>query len=216
MNWESIINSIQIRGYLNPGDNMDNFNENRHTMISIADYLYREIGKNAQKKNKIPQILNEINEKTQNNTLGLVRGDGNCLTRAIICYMRKHTPQIFVNIAISLFQLCNRDIIIPDTDKYDDLIVIMIRELISKLWDYKESSIYHMDDNAIDGDAIRMVMRLLGLNMLHIYQAFDGADRKQGWRTIILNDSERFFHDHTHGISVFLFTLNGCHYSTII
>lgn len=193
--------------------------------ITISDYLIREIGGNINKRKQIPQLIELIKQNTQNETLDLVRGDGNCLIRAIIRYMRKHTPQIFVNIVINLFELSGRNIIIPEIgnnidrkvhDNYDDIVCVVIRELIEKRWDYKGSAMYHMDDNAIDGDAVRMVLRLMCVNDLNIFQAFDGADRKQGWRNIKLNSSEKLFHDHTNGISVALFTLNGCHYSAIV
>lgn len=190
---------------------------------TIEQYLVAEIDGNFEKVGLIPTIVYEISERTSNSAVERVRGDGNCLVRAILRYMRKHTPQILINVLIALFEMAGRDIIFPTfnesrtiEDVYDDVIVGLIRELIEKRWDYKGNPSYHMSGDALDGLSISMIMRLLGLNKLSIYHAFEGAGRKQGWRDITLGKDEKLFHPDIQGITIILITLNGCHYTAIV
>lgn len=190
---------------------------------TIEQYLVTEIDGTPEKVGRIPDIIHEIAERTSNSTIERVRGDGNCLIRAILRYMRSHTPQLLTNVLITLFEMANKDIIFPQfgvdrssEDAYDDVICGMIRELIVKKWDYKGETAYHMNGNAIDGLAIWMVMRLLGIAKLQIYQAYYGAGRDHGWRDIVFDPSNKLFHSDIQGISIILLTLNGCHYTAIV
>ena len=112
-----------------------------------------------------------------------VRGDGNCLPRSIKAALG------------------------DKTEEYDEL-----RKQITEKWDLPGEAIYHMDETCIDGLAIQMVMRLLGVKTLNIFQCFDGAGRKTGWRTIEVKDllvKEK-------AKCVNLITINGCHYAALI
>jgi hypothetical protein len=190
---------------------------------TIEQYLVTEIGGTPGKVVRISEIIYEIAERTSNSTIDRVRGDGNCLIRVILRYMRRHTPQLLTNVLITLFEMAGRDIIFPQfdgnrltEDAYDDVVCGMIRELIVKKWDYKGDPVYHMNEEAIDGLAIHMVMRLLGVSKLSVYQAFDGAGRKHGWRDTTLGKDETLFHRDIQGITIILMTLNGCHYTAIV
>ena len=180
----------------------------------LLAYLEEEVGKNPSKKKSFDTILKSIRDAGLEGTIIRVRGDGNCLIRALLVDLVAKAKSITGNL---LAELClqNGAEIIVDFDA--EKICVLVRDLVSRLWAYKGGPEYHMNENAIDGLAVNMVMRLLGVTKLRIYQAFDGTDRKAGWRDIELDPKmEPLFTQDTKGVTAHIFTLDGRHYNGIL
>ena len=152
---------------------------------TIFEYLDNEVGKNATKKKLFQSIVDDIYSKTGFSNIIRIKGDGNCLIRSILKYYEIKLPNFYNVVITNIFIMADEDIILPcqlyefnlSTSEYEEKICQIIRKLIIKKWDYKGSAKYHMDINSIDGSAISMSMRLLGVGKLNIFQAFEGAGR---------------------------------------
>lgn len=155
--------------------------------LKLKEFLLREFGGNPQKACLIDMMMSEINAT---NAVP-VRGDGNCLVRAII---------------VSALKLKKFDV---DTFDYEQF-----REMIASCWAFKGEALYHMDETAIDGLAILMVMKLLRVKKLRVYQCFDGAGKTKGWREYdVSNTGVLDIYDVDVTDVVEIMTVNGCHYT---
>lgn len=184
-------------------------------MQSMKDYLLTEIGKNPQKVHEIDLIVKNIQRGTNFTNIMRVRGDGSCLIRAILCRL-KEIPNILMSITINLCMISNTDIFTPDNwMDFENKFCILVRNLIIQKWNEKGEYYYHMSDNAIDGLAIIMAMKLLNIDILNVYQAFNGADRIKGWRQYLTSQS---FHStiDIKRLEIHIFTLNGTHYNGLV
>lgn len=177
----------------------------------ISSYLNSEIRFNQQKSQRIPIIVQEIKNFCGKDSLITIRGDGNCLIRALFTYMEHNTPRIYQNNIVDILLMANKDIELSHADDPHTLLCEIVRDLVVKKWDLKGEHSHHMNENAIDGLAIEMVMRILGIDRLNIYQAYNGSDRQEGWR--IITPSKKGFQNDN--ITAFIFTMNGTHYHTI-
>lgn len=128
---------------------------------SIFEYLDEQVGRNPSKKSQFTSIVAEINNGSHCTEIIIVPGDGNCLIRSICKYLESHLINIFGNITTNLSIMGEKsNIILPFEQNYDLKICELVRELIFTKWDYDSDIIYHMDENAIDGLAIQMVIRI--------------------------------------------------------
>lgn len=172
------------------------------------EFFMREFGGTPWKSVEIPTIVNQLHAKIPHcDDIEQVRGDGNCLIRAILVHMYKFMPDLM---SIALLDLG----LDPFGDR--DEICYSLRQLIKTKWKefgFKGDWCYHMDDGAIDGLAIEALMKLLRISSLWIYQPFAAADRPPGWRNI--NTSIPVI-DEREGVTVYVLTVNGCHYTGLV
>jgi hypothetical protein len=132
-----------------------------------------------------------------------VRGDGRCLIRALVVVVDSHHPGL---IAERLGELGR------SRPEETEELIILLADLIPEMWDafgMKGCAAYHMDESAIDGLAVDVLMKILGVSELKIFQFRDGAGYEAGWRTKkveIEGDS----------CVCRIATLNGCHYTAIL
>ena len=202
--------------------------------MSIKDYLLSEIGKNTQKVSEIDAIIEAVMTRTHSDQIDRVPGDGDCLLRSILRSLKK-IPNIMMEIIIAL--CIDTDILIPGDDwmDFENKFCILLRNCIQAKWKeatqsdahingsyidgsplpFRGELIYHMNENAIDGLAIIMAMKLLHINKLNVYQAYDGADRKRGWRQYTTSKS---FHNNidVEPLEISIITLNGTHYNGLV
>lgn len=115
-----------------------------------------------------------------------VRGDGNCFIYAILVYLR-HTRNINIFMTI-LLPFCNEamlECLLTSVDKfmanceYMHAVAYDIRNNIVINWDYIGVPEYHMNNNAIDGLAREMVMRLLGVDEIICYSLIPDNGEKE-------------------------------------
>ena len=187
------------------------------TTLPIDEYLKSQFHPSSPKYQQIPEVVQELSEYK---TISQVKGDGNCLTYAILVYVYQNFDKsTFINI----LTLVSEDF--PNLDNFEspDLffnqnldyfigISKKIRALIEEKWFFKGEACYHMDDTAINGLAINMIMKILGIKKISIFHAFDELyNYVPTWRTIEQDDH--------FGVvlinEINLFTTNGCHYGSL-
>lgn len=196
--------------------------------FQIEPYFLKEIHSSSEKFKLKERFLSDLKDFDR---IFVVRGDGNCLIRSIICYLfNNRTKNTFLNILMNVFSVGGVDdigVIMPlfddgygwDLEKFIgnhelmELLCNTIRNIVDKQWCFKGSAIYHMDANSIDGLAIEMVMKILKVSELKIYQAFDGSSRKYGWRTV---STDSFIGEFIEPVSVTIITMNGTHYNSLL
>lgn len=130
-----------------------------------------------------------------------VRGDGRCLIRAMVAFMERHLPNELAN------SLLNHGL--QGLMGSEGLIEAIFQKLLSA-WDVNDGPIeYHIDDNAIGGFGILLLMKLLNVRTLKVFQAFDNKGLKAGWTTF---EQEAVENQYT----VYLYTADGCHYRAFV
>jgi hypothetical protein len=180
------------------------------TVLTFEQYVGEELGGLVEREPEAMGGMRDLfftrengEEQTEFLQLGFmrVRGDGRCLIRAMVTVLEYYHPEL---IEQKLGELGH-----AKPEEVEELIELLA-DLIGSTWEmfgYKGCAAYHMDETAIDGLAIDVLMRILGVSELKIFQFRDGADRKAGWRTKQI-DSE--------GCTCRIATLNGCHYTAIL
>lgn len=117
-----------------------------------------------------------LKEKTGKTSVVDVWGDGNCLIYSVI-FSLYHTRDSNSFFAI-LNPFCDENATSfllndPSALLHDHAmmqrIAANIRQFVINTWDYIGSPEFHMNEHAIDGCAVMMVMRLLGVNRLVAY-----------------------------------------------
>jgi hypothetical protein len=172
-------------------------------------------------KNNIQLLINMGFSRVIN-----VRGDGMCLIYAIIAYIFETRDNDSIYTILEPF--CTEEILSGLIDspktvkKHIETIARNVATAVTKHWSYIGESRYHMDENAIDGLAIRMVMKLLAIDRLicHVllpkplvieYNVNDSCESKS------LREGIPAYHrDDISGWMVTLLSVNRCHYRTLL
>jgi hypothetical protein len=139
-----------------------------------------------------------------------VRGDGNCLIRSLLIYLKEtRNPDIFTTI------LLNNHIDFDKILNFDlDHCTNCIREKVIRDWDLIIGIgewFYHMDDSAIDGLAREAVMSLLGIDKLTIYSLLPGSDED----SVKIIVTSKNFSGITKWHATLLCKTGFCHYSAL-
>jgi len=130
-----------------------------------------------------------------------VRGDGRCLIRAVVAFMERHLPNVFANSLLDHGML--------DLMGSERLIEAIFQKLTAS-WNINDGPIeYHIDENAIGGFGILMLMKLLNVRTLKVFQAFDNKGLKAGWTAY---EQEGVTNQYT----VYLYTADGSHYRAFV
>jgi len=193
---------------------------------SLDEYFEGELHHDSPKNFEIPRINDDLKDYQY---LITSRGDGNCLVRSIIAYMYcARNFGTFLNTLAHIYELDGREVyystLINDKganvvefmtkhEQYFANFYNMTKSVVTKHWSLKGCSEYHMDANAMDGLCIEIILNIFNISKLKIYQAFDGAARKAGWREI---KSSKYVSDSLENIEVSIFTFNGCHYAALV
>jgi len=197
-------------------------------MQFLNNYLKENFDVNTPNYKKAKEVIELIENEFGNCQLvAKTKGDGNCLIRAILVYLyNSRDKNVMFEILSGLLDddeilklNChfteNRNI----TDEIEDIIIKLctnVREFIEQKWDYPFDIKEHMVQyiNAIDGLAMKMVMRMFCVNELQVWSLnYD----ETGYLYTYKIDENTFFKKEITGFKVSLICAQGrCHYSPII
>lgn len=138
--------------------------------------------------------------KNQFSQVLTVRGDGNCLIYTVVTYLvYTRNFESIIDILIPYIDEESINDILNNPKKlinyyiteprFMNKIAENIRQSIKKNWDYDVPLQFQMDQNAIDGYAREMVLRLLGVEKLIVYSLY--PDKEQNSK--IFKPSKKFF-----------------------
>ena len=150
------------------------------TVKSLIENEFHETSPKRIQAIKFAELHGILNENIK-----VVRGDGKCFIRSLIVYLvtsrnRDACEEIFKPFADLNFERNLLDII--DAKSIDDNSDLMnhlcdnIYKSISDKWDYTVDKQYYLNPNNIDGFALEMVMRLLGVSKVTIYSLVPSAN----------------------------------------
>ncbi len=216
--YEVVNDNVQIE---TTNDNVHNEVVNDNIQIDLESFLKSEFSESSpnflKAKTNLENIISEIGYRK----VIRIRGNGNCLISSMItCLMFERRADIMHDLLdefiepVSIFNLLNSKNTDPETNSHLLILGEIIRDTINKKWDYPGCPDYHMDDNAIDGLAREMLMRLLCVNELVIYSLKPGIN--ESYKKIIKIDAGHFFKEITPWKIHLICAQGFCHFSSLV
>lgn len=160
------------------------------------------------------------------------RGDGNCLIRALLAYiLYVRDPNIVFEI---LTRFCDDTNALSITsqrltiDKIHDIvngpivetICSNIRSKIMNEWPYQGEWFYHMDDTAIDGLAVVLVLDLLDIDSVTIFALRPNVGKGEDYYKVVSCDKNKKIYNsasnHETLSMAYLITCYYTHYSCLL
>lgn len=194
-------------------------------MTSLREFLNSEFCYASPNLQVAELNAKKIEKQVGNKTIIVrVKGNGNCLPKSIITNMLlTRNEDVMFNILesfvdfgslLQIFENRNLDRLMEFIDSpIIDSLCNNIRGEIYKKWDYSGCPEYHMDENAIDGLARDMIMRLLCIEEMSVYSLNPGNEE---YKKVYKVDNDKFIKKFSPWKVNLICAQGFCHYSAFV